>query len=153
MSAIAIEKIIEFIEPFLSNEGYELVDAEMKNEQMGWTLRVYIDKEDGVNVDDCANISREMGNLLEVEDIIPHKYHLEISSPGLNRPLRKREHFLKVVGERVKVKAKLPVEGGRNFKATLAEVTDSTIKLDYDQKSIEVSLDNIEKANLIYNFK
>jgi len=152
MKRIEVEDIIGVLEPLLTSEGYELVDLEYKNEQMGWTVRVYIDKEGGVGIDDCTKVSREMSNLLDVEDIIPHKFHLEVSSPGLNRPLRKREHFLAVVGERIKVKSKLPIEGARNFKADLLEVLETSIVVDDGIKRTEIDIDNIDKANLIYKF-
>lgn len=152
MLKVTIEAVIELIEPFLAHEGYELVDAEFKNEQRGWMLRVYVDKVGGVNLDDCATISREMGNMLDVEDIIPQKYYLEVSSPGLNRPLRLKEHFEKVLGSRIKVKTKLPIEGQRNFKVTLKAVSGDSITVDDERKDTIIDINNIEKANLIYNF-
>jgi ribosome maturation factor RimP len=147
-----LDNVIKLVEPLIIDEGYELVDIEFKNESIGWVLRVYIDKEGGVNVDDCAALSREMSNLLDVEDISPNRYNLEVSSPGLNRPLRKREHFEKVIGERIKLRTRQPIEGARNFKAKLIEVSDSSILIDDDIKQTQIEFDNIEKANLIYNF-
>jgi ribosome maturation factor RimP len=152
MVNIDIKKITELIDPVIDDEGFEIIDVEFNNEQLGWVLRVYIDKSGGVNVDDCAAISREVSNLLEVEDVIDVPYRLEISSPGLNRPLRKKEHFQKVTGKMIKVKTKLPIENAKNFKAKLVEVGDSWIKIDNGIKETQIELDNILKANLIYKF-
>jgi len=152
MLKVTIDAIIDVIEPFLEHEGYELVDAEFKNEQRGWVLRVYVDKEGGVNIDDCAGLSREMGNLLDVEDVIPQKYSLEVSSPGLSRPLRKKEHFDRVVGEQIKVKTHMPIEGQRNFKAKLVSVSEDTITVEDERKDTEIDISNIEKASLIYKY-
>ena len=152
MENVDIDKIIGLIDPVIVDEGFETIDVEFKNEQIGWVLRVYIDKEGGVNVGDCAAISREVSNLLDVEEAISVPYNLEISSPGLNRPLRKKEHFQKVISERIKVKTKLPVENARNFKAKLVEVGDSWIKIDDGVKETKIESDNILKANLIYEF-
>ncbi len=152
MREINLEEITKIIEPVVISEGYELVDIEFKRDQVAWVLRLYIDKAGGVTVDDCAQISREIYNLLEVEDAVSLNFSLEVSSPGLNRRLRKQEHFLKVIGCRVKVKTHEPVDGARNFKAELIEVTDDSILVDNGVKRSWITLDNIEKANLIYKF-
>jgi ribosome maturation factor RimP len=153
MKKISTDSIIDVVEPLIVDEGYELIDLEFKNEERGWRLRVFIDKEGGVTLDDCARLSREMGNLLDVEDILPMSYNLEVSSPGLNRPLRKKEHFQSMIGEKIKVKTKLPIENQRNFKAELLKVSDDFILIRNEVKEVEIGFDNIEKANLIYNFR
>ncbi len=152
MSNINIKKVIKLVEPVLENEGYELVDLECQNEHTGWVLRLFIDKKGGVNIDDCAGINRELGNILDVEDVITFKYRLEVSSPGLSRPLRKQKHFEKVIGEQVKVQTFELVDGAKNFKAKLVSVNNGTITLDNGVKQYTVDLENIKKASLIYKF-
>lgn len=152
MQRVNIDDVISILEPVIEDEGFELVDVEFTNEAMGWTLRAYIDKEGGVNVDDCAGISREVSNLLDVEDVIPCAFRLEISSPGLNRPLKKVEHFEKVIGKDVNVTTTAPIAGRRHFKTKLIDVADSSILVEDDGKTTRIDLDNIKKANLIFNF-
>ncbi len=86
-----IDRIWSLLEPVARSEGMEILEVEYRRESIGWVLRLFIDREEGVSVDDCARVSRVAGDLLDVADMIPNPYHLEVSSPGLNRPLRKWE--------------------------------------------------------------
>src|SRR6476659_9969093 len=103
---IDTQKLIQLSEPVVAGQGYELVDLEFKNEPQvgGWVLRVFIDKPDGVSLDDCAAVSRELSAVLDVEDAIPIAYSLEVSSPGLNRPLKKAADFERFVGKKAKIR-------------------------------------------------
>ncbi len=147
-------EVSELVEPVLEDLGYELVDAEYLSRQGRWVLMLFIDRPGGVTIEDCARVSREIGDLIDVEDIIEHEYVLEVSSPGLDRPLTKTEHFARAVGSRIKVRTSLPLDGRRNFTGRLARVEDGAIALQLDGGG-EVSLpfDQVKKANLIYEFQ
>lgn len=114
-----VKRVGDIIQPLLGPEGFSLVDIAYKWEHGRWVLRIYIDKDGGVTVEDCAQVSRELGQMLDIEDIIPTSYSLEVSSPGLDRPLKQEEDFVKYAGRRVKIKTKDYVLGRRNFKGEL----------------------------------
>lgn len=107
---VLTERVAELIAPIVEEFGLELVDIEYKRERSDWFLRLFIDKPGGVSLDDCADLSREVDPLLEVEGLIPHAYRLEVSSPGLDRPLKKVKDFERFVGEWVKVKTSESVD-------------------------------------------
>jgi ribosome maturation factor RimP len=139
-------------EPILESEGMELVDLEYQREAQGWVLRVYIDREGGVGVDDCARISAELGTNLEVRDLIPNKYILEVSSPGLTRPLKKPADFEKFRNRPVRIKTFAPVEGRRNFKGTLLGLEGDLVQVEVDGRGYGIPLKSIAKANLEIDF-
>lgn len=156
-----LTKIGELADPVLVEMGLELVDLEFKREGSSWTLRFFIDKEGGVTLDDCADFSREIDTLLEVENLIPSAYRLEVSSPGLDRPLKKAEDFQRFIGRLAKVKTrdKMDPDGrGHQRKTFLGELLgleNGMVRLrQTDSKGGEVALpyDNIEKANLELDF-
>ena len=141
------EKVKEISEPLIRDFGMELVDVSYLHEFGRWVLRVFIDKPGGVTLDDCSSISRELGTLLDVEDIIPRSYVLEVSSPGLDRPLIKEKDFVNAAGKKINLKTKFPVEGRRNFKATVVGVADGKVVLkDSEGKVWEIELSNVDKA-------
>ena len=141
------EKVKEISEPLIRDFGMELVDVSYLHEFGRWVLRVFIDKPCGVTLDDCGSISRELGTLLDVEDIIPRSYVLEVSSPGLDRPLIKEKDFVNAAGKKINLKTKLPIEGRRNFKAVIVGVTDGKVVLkDSEGKVWEIELSNVDKA-------
>ncbi len=144
-----IKKAEVIFQPVLESEGFSLVDIEYKQERGRWVLRVYIDKEGGVTVEDCAQVSRELGQLLDVEDIVPTSYSLEVSSPGLDRPLKKEEDFVKYSGRKVRIKTADYVSGRRNFKGELLGLVDGKVKVKVEGGEIfEIPLSSIVKANL-----
>jgi ribosome maturation factor RimP len=152
---IDTQKLIQLTEPVVAGQGYELVDLEFKNEPQvgGWVLRVFIDKPEGVSLDDCASVSRELSAVLDVDDAIPIAYSLEVSSPGLNRPLRKATDFARFVGKKAKIRTRHPVgESRRNFSGTLVGVDGDKVKIDVGDQVCEVPVDDVEKANLVYEF-
>jgi ribosome maturation factor RimP len=153
---IDTQKLIQLVEPVVAGQGYELVDLEFKNEPQvaGWVLRVFIDKPpDGVSLDDCASVSRELSAVLDVEDAIQLAYSLEVSSPGLNRPLKKVADFARFVGKKAKIRTRHPVgESRRNFSGTLVGVDGGKVKIDVGDQVCEVPVDDVEKANLVYEF-
>ena len=148
-----LSAVTELVEPALEGMGYELVEVEYLCERGRWVLRLYIDQEKGITVDDCAAVSREMGDVLDSRDLIPHGYVLEVSSPGLNRPLRKEKDFEKRIGQKIRVRMATPVQGRRNFVGTLTGFRDGTLSLDVDRQSFSLPVSEVEKAHLIYEFE
>ncbi|PLX99870.1 MAG: ribosome maturation factor [Desulfuromonas sp.] len=151
------EQLEELLEPVLEGLGFELVDLEYRREERGWVVRLFVDRETGVNLDDCVQVSREVGVLLEVEDPVPHAYHLEVSSPGMDRVLKKPRDFERFVGQSVKVKTleSLDPDGRghqrKTFAGELLGLFDGQVKiLQQDSKGGEVTLPfaQIERANL-----
>jgi ribosome maturation factor RimP len=128
------------------------VDIEYLSEQGKWILRVYLDKEGGITLDDCARLSGEIGDLIDIKDVIEHNYVLEVSSPGLNRPLKKEKDFLSAVGKKIKLKTTVAVEGRRNFTGHLRGLRDGKLYMRTEDGQISVSLQDVEKANLVYEF-
>ena len=112
-------KVKTLAETVVSRSGYELVDVEYRREPEGWKVRLFIDRPGGVTLSDCEKISHEFGTILEVEDPIPHRYTLEVSSPGLDRPLKKEADFLGAVGLRVRLTTREPMNGQRHFTGRL----------------------------------
>ena len=129
-----------------------LVEVEYLTMHGRWVLRLYIDKEGGVTIDDCADVSRDLGDIIDVKEIIDHEYVLEVSSPGLNRPLRREKDFIKVIGSRIKLKMILDLDGQKNFAGRLKDYNNRIIYLETDGKLIELPFDEVEKSNLIYDF-
>jgi len=150
-----IDKAKELLEPLLEAEGYELVDIEYKQEFGHWVLRLFIDKPDGVHLEDCVQLTSVVGPFLDVEDIIPQEYNLEVSSPGLNRPLTKPQHFVQVLGQKIRLKAKRPLSQPprRVLKGRLVDVSESGVELDIEVAGkIWIAFSEIAKANLEYEF-
>jgi len=143
-----LDRISGIAEPILSNEGMELVEIEYRRESKGWVLRLYIDKERGVTLDDCTRISQEVGRSLDVEDFISTPYTLEVSSPGLARPLKKEKDFMKYCNQRVRVKTFDPIGNRRQFKGKLLGASENRIEIEIDRESFQIPLSNVAKANL-----
>jgi ribosome maturation factor RimP len=137
--------LYELLEPTLAGLGYELVDLERS--PGGKLLRVFIDKPDGVNVDDCVTVSNHLSRLLAVENVDYDR--LEVSSPGLDRPLKKTADFIRFAGESVKLRLRVALQGQRNFVGILREVKDGILKLEVDGKTLDLELNNLEKVRLV----
>lgn len=135
--------IQEILDKTLPGLGYELVDYEQTPQG---TLRVFIDKTDGITVEDCATVSNHLSRVLAVEDV-DYK-NLEISSPGLDRPLKKASDFVRFAGQEAKVKTRLPVDGQKNFIGRIESCADGVLTLSFDGKTAAIGLDNIDKARL-----
>jgi ribosome maturation factor RimP len=145
-------QVEELAESLVTSEGMELVDLVYRREGGRWVLRMFIDKEGGVTIKDCADISRQLGDLLDVNDFIPQAYVLEVSSPGLNRPLRKREDFSRFAGRKIEVRLNLALEGRKKIVGTLIGVEGNEVTVSAPECSYTISLENIARANLIYEF-
>ncbi len=143
-----VDRLHAMLEPGASALGFELVAVEMAGSGRNTTVRVYIDGPQGVSVDNCADVSRQLSAILDVEDPIGDSYTLEVSSPGFDRPLRKPEHFRKVIGERVKVTLH-PVGGRRRFTGILKAVHPDRVVLEVDGALHELAFSDIEKARLV----
>ena len=147
------EEITKLAEPLLLHEGLELVDVEYRMESGQWVVRVFIDKEGGVTLGDCAKVSRELGNLLDIKDIIIHEYNLEVSSPGLDRPLVKEVDFLKNKGKKVKIRVGERIGDRRNFTGVLEGIDEDDVILEGEQgEKWRIPFANINKARLVYDF-
>jgi len=142
------ERLIALIEPLLGRLGYELVELEFAAGRAHAVVRVFIDREAGVGLDDCAAVSREISALLDAEDPIPSAYTLEVSSPGFDRVLRTRAHFGRFVGARVFVELKEPRAGRRRYTGTLVTVDEAGIALEVDRQQVAMSFAEIGKARL-----
>jgi ribosome maturation factor RimP len=125
--------------------GYEMVDLEVSNR--GKLLRLFIDKPEGINIDDCVFVSNQIGNVLAVENDIDYD-RLEVSSPGLDRLLKKEADFLRFAGERVKVKLRMPVEGRKNFVGILRGLEQGELLIESESSVQRIALINIDKARL-----
>ena len=152
MSGEIVERVSSLVDPLLKEEGTELVETEYRREPRGWVLRLYIDKAGGVTLDDCSRISQEIGRILDVEDIISVPYTLEVSSPGLRRPLRKEEDFIKYRDRAIRLNTVTPIGNRRHFKGKLLGVVDHCVEIMIDQETFRIPLTNVAKANLEIEF-
>jgi ribosome maturation factor RimP len=143
-----IPSLWSMIEPVLEPEGIELVDIEFKLEGGRWVLRLYIDTPRGVSLGDCELVSRQIGALLDIKDPIEHRYVLEVSSPGINRVLRKERDFKLFAGSPVRIRTRSKLTGRRNFQGILKGMEESAIILEVDGARVEIDPGNVEKANL-----
>ncbi len=140
------------LQPVIESMGYEFVGAQFGQAENGLTLRIFIDKQDGIVLDDCAAVSRQVSAALDVEDTIESAYLLEVSSPGIDRPLFTAEQFGQQVGQAIKVKMNVMVLGRRNFTGELLAVEDQLLVIDVDGQDYELPVADIESARLEVNF-
>ena len=149
---LIVQKVTDLAESVLDDMGYELVDVEYLPKHGKWVLCIYIDKDGGITIDDCVQMSEELGTLIDIKDMIEHDYVLEVSSPGLDRPLKKEKDFIRAVGKRIKVTTVTSINGRRNFTGYLDRFQDQFLHLNVDGKQLVLSEQDIDKANLIYEF-
>jgi ribosome maturation factor RimP len=153
MSISKRETIGAIIERVTDQEGLELVHWEMEGPRNNQALRIFIDKEGGVTHSDCETVSHQVGALLDGEDLIADQYMLEVSSPGVDRPLYKRADYQRFAGSKVKLKTQQPINGQRNFRGRLLGIEDDTVKLEAENSGIlEIAFEQITKANIEYEF-
>lgn len=149
---VAEVKLTEIIESALKVLDLELVGCEMHSQSGRSLLRIYIENEKGVSIDDCERASRQISALLDVEDPFSGQYNLEVSSPGLNRPLFKKEHYERFCTKRVKIRLHALREGRRNFEGIIKAVEGDNVLVVVDDETFELPIDEIEKANLVPEF-
>ena len=147
------DALMRLLEPPIEALNYELVDVEFAQAGRGGVLRIFIDRhaEDsslGITVDDCANVSHAVSQVLEIQDPIKGHYTLEVSSPGFDRILRTRAHFERFVGERIFAELKLPIEGRRRFVGVLKSIVEDTVVVEVDGKAHSLPFERIQKARL-----
>jgi ribosome maturation factor RimP len=148
-----VERVKSLAEPVVEREGYELIEVELGSDRGRSVLRLYIDTIDskgagGVTVEDCSHVSRIVGDLLDVEEVVEGAFTLEVSSPGIFRPLTKPVHFDRAVGERVKVKTFEKHDERRVFTGVLRAHADGQLVMDVDGREYRLSLKDVAKANL-----
>lgn len=144
------EKIANIAEPILEPMGMELVDVEFRREQVGWVLRIYIDKDGGVTLDDCSSVSREVGAAIEIEDLIEQHYSLEVSSPGLTRPLKRLSDFERFKGCYAKLKFYGPIDGKKVVVGVIKGIDENRVIIDLEGDEKKIDFSEIAKANLEY---
>ena len=143
------EELAKLLEPTVEGLGYELIDIEVRLGGKGGLVRLFIDKPDGIDLDDCEQVSLAVSALLDVGDPVPGNYNLEVSSPGLDRKLTKVEHFQRFAGETVKVQMRFPIEGRRRFRGTLVTSDEDNIVVEVDGESHSLPLKTIDTARLV----
>ena len=143
------DELAKLLEPTVERLGYELADLEVRLGSKGGMVRVFIDKPEGIDLEDCEKVSLAVSALLDVEDPVPGNYNLEVSSPGLDRKLTKVEHFQRFEGETVNVKMRFPIEGRRRFRGTLVSSDDENIVVEVDGESHSLPLKTIDTARLV----
>ena len=144
--------VAELIAPILEGMGFELIDVEYVSQQGRWVLRLFIDKEGGVTIDDCAHVSRELGDLIDVKSFIDRSYVLEVSSPGLDRPIKKENDILVSMGKRIKVRMATSSKGRRNYTGFLRDFREGKLYVDVDGELVALDWRQVDKANLVYEF-
>jgi ribosome maturation factor RimP len=149
---LSSDRLTQLLQPLVEELGYEFVGLEHSSNPKNPVLVVYIDQPDGIAVEDCERVSREIAALLDVEDPIPGHYSLEVSSPGLDRPLFTLQQFERFSGETARLNLYAPVEGRRKFKGTILGVSDGAVRLEQDGQALEIDASNIAKARLVPDY-
>ncbi len=143
------DRLIKLLEPAIENLGYELADLELKTGGADGLVRIFIDKAEGIGIEDCEAVSRQVSTILDVEDAVQGNYALEVSSPGLDRTLTKPAHFKRFTGQDVRVKLRFPLSGRRNYRGALKSADDEKIEVEVDGESHSLPIATIESARLI----
>jgi ribosome maturation factor RimP len=154
-----VQEVWLLAEPYVRDAGFDLIEVQAGREPTGWVVRLFIDApalaDAGpmpagmVGLDDCERVSRDVSAALDVADIVPHAYQLEVSSPGLDRPLRRERDFARFVGESARFRLIDGVEGRRNFLGTLRAAKGGRVEIACDGRSYEIPIDDIQRANLV----
>lgn len=152
MSSSIVKTTEELVRPILDKNNFELVDIEYVKEGPDWFLRVYIDKEGGINIDECGQVSTELSDKLDDVDMIKENYFLEVSSPGVERPLKSKADFEKYIGKHVYVSLYAPIEDEKEFTGTLLSFTNDIVTVEYKEKTrkkqVDIPFDKIANARL-----
>ncbi len=144
-----VDKLNEMLKPSVEALGFEFVGVEYVGQGKHSILRIYIDHENGINVDDCASVSHQVSGILEVEDPITSQYNLEVSSPGMERPLFTLDHYKPYVGKVVNIRCHVGVDGRRKFKGELVAINDEVLTVDIDGQDYNIDFQDVDKANLV----
>jgi ribosome maturation factor RimP len=146
------EMVAEMVEPFLQQHSFELVDVEYIKEGSNWYLRVYVDKENGIDVEDCGNVSQYLSARLDESDPIPDAYFLEVSSPGAERPLKKPEDFMKAINQYVLITTYEQFEGMKEFEGTLIAYSNEQLTIKVGKQSYTIPIQKIAGSRLAIQF-
>jgi len=152
MSQSISSKVEDLIIPVIQGNNLDLVDIQYVKEGKEWYLRVFIDKPDGITLDDCELVSREVGQLLDENDPVKTSYILEVSSPGIERPLKKEKDYLRFLGSKVIIKTFDAINDQKIFVGYLKEFKEGVVTVTVDEKDVDISLDKIASANLAVDF-
>lgn len=147
-----VQKLLDLLEPVAVQHGYELVDVDLTTEHGQRVVRVFIDRDGHVGIDDCAKLSAYLEDILDMSDVLHGSYVFEVSSPGLNRPLRTPAHFNKAVGQKIRIVTREKLEGRQNYKGTLKSVAPDTVTLEIDDRDFILPFDKIQKAHVVHSF-
>jgi ribosome maturation factor RimP len=150
---LSVQKLNELLQPLVEDLGYEFVGLEYNSNPKHSLLRVYIDREDGVGIEDCETVSREVAALLDVKDPIRSQYNLEISSPGLDRPLFTPAHYAEFAGSEAQITLFAPVDGRRKFKGPILSADENSVRIEQDGVEVTLGFDNIAKARLVPDYE
>lgn len=144
-----VSRVSEIAVPLCDSDGLELVYIEYQREPQGITLRIYIDKPGGISLQDCSHVTRQLRDLLDIHLNVPDNYRLEVSSPGLNRPLGKLSDFDRFKGQKAKIKIRQPIDGQKKFTGILAGVVQETVAIELSDRIVEIPYQDITRARLI----
>ena len=147
------QQVEEMVLPIAGRLGLEVVDVELLGQGPRAVLRVFVDGPEGVTVEECAQVSEALSRQLDLHDLIPHAYTLEVSSPGLDRPLKREQDFYRFAGRRVELRTVEPVEGQRSFKGRLAGLVDGQVTLVVEGRTIRIPRDRVALARLVVDME
>ena len=147
------QEIKSMVSPLINELGYELYDVVYLKEGSEWFLRIFIDSEKGIDLDDCEKVSNRVGELLDEKDPISTSYSLEVSSCGLERHLREKEHFEKAIGKNIEVKFFKPINGEKSISGELLKFEDGLLIIKTEWKEVKVNLDDISSAKILFNWE
>ena len=150
---MSLQKLNELLQPLVEDLGYEFIGLEYNPNPKHSLLRIYIDHENGVGIQDCETVSRETAALLDVKDPIKSHYNLEVSSPGLDRPLFTPAHFSEFIGSEVQINLFAPQDGRRKFSGPILSAGESSVNIEQDGSEVTLDYDNIAKAKLIPDYE
>ena len=150
---MSVRKLNELLQPLVEELGYEFVGLEYNSNPKHAVLRIYIDHESGIGIDDCEVVSRETAALLDVKDPIRSQYNLEVSSPGLDRPLFRSEHYREFIGFVVQINVFAPLDGRRKFSGPILNADEKSVTIDQDGSEVTLEIDNVVKARLIPDYE
>ena len=149
----APDKLVRLLRDEVELLGYELVGVELSGQGKGGKLlRIYIDHEDGINLDDCVQVSHQVSGVLDVEDPIRDHYRLEVSSPGMDRPLFELAHFERFAGHKAKIKTHVKIDGRHRFTGILQGVQETVVLIEDEGTLYRIGIDQIESARLVPEF-
>jgi ribosome maturation factor RimP len=150
-----LQELWMLAEPYVRDAGFDLIEVQFGREPTGWVLRLFIDRVEGgegegaVSHSDCERVSRDVSAAMDVADNIPHAYELEVSSPGIDRPLRRERDFARFVGQNARIRLAEGVEGRRNFSGTIRGAQNGLVEIECDGRSYRLPVDDVAKANLV----